>query len=31
MQLTPDTLDALVAKQIATDAELGRSAGLGRK
>jgi len=31
MQLTPEALDALVAKQIATDAELVRTAGLGAK
>jgi tripartite-type tricarboxylate transporter receptor subunit TctC len=31
MQLTPEALDALVAKQIATDAELVRTAGIGAK
>ena len=31
MQLTPDALDALVARQIATDAELVRAAGLGAR
>jgi len=31
MQLTPEALDALVAKQIGTDAELVRAAGLGAK
>jgi tripartite-type tricarboxylate transporter receptor subunit TctC len=31
MQLTPEALDTLVAKQIATDAELVRAAGLGAR
>jgi tripartite-type tricarboxylate transporter receptor subunit TctC len=31
MQLTPVALDALVTKQIATDAELARTAGLGAR
>jgi tripartite-type tricarboxylate transporter receptor subunit TctC len=31
MQLTPEALDALVARQIGTDAELVRAAGLGAK
>jgi len=31
MQLTPDALDTLVARQIVTDADLVRSAGLGAK
>lgn len=31
MQLTPDALDALVARQIASDAELVRAAGIGAK
>ena len=31
MQLTPEALDTLVAKQIATDGELVRTAGLGAK
>ena len=31
MHLTPEALDALVAGQIATDAELVRTAGLGAK
>ena len=31
MQLAPDALDALVARQIATDAELVRAAGIGAK
>jgi len=31
MQLTPDALDALVARQIVTDAELVRAAGIGAK
>lgn len=31
MQLTPDALDALVARQIVTDAELVRAAGIGAR